>query len=63
MKMTVASVVKKLVTLGIMAGAPDIIDYDTAAPRRDDLGAKVEKEVVVTSRNASSAIPTTTKRT
>ena len=34
--------------LGIMATVNDVIDYDTAAIAASELGAKVEKEVVVT---------------
>ena len=46
--MTAAEVIKKLMVLGIMATVNDVIDYDTAAIAASELGAKVEKEVVVT---------------
>lgn len=48
LKMTAAEVIKKLMALGIMATVNDVIDYDTAAIAASELGAKVEKEVVVT---------------
>ena len=46
--MTNAEVVKKLMLLGIMASAAQIIDYDTAALVAEELGATVSKQVVVT---------------
>ncbi len=48
MKKTAAEVVKQLMILGIMAGASETIDYDTAAIVATEMGAKVTKEVVVT---------------
>ncbi len=48
MKKTAAEVVKQLMILGIMASASETIDYDTAAIVATEMGAKVEKEVVVT---------------
>ncbi len=48
LRMTNAEVVKKLMILGIMASASQIIDYDTAALVAEELGAKVSKEVIVT---------------
>jgi len=48
LRMTNAEVVKKLMLLGIMASASQIIDYDTAALVAEEFGAKVTKEVVVT---------------
>ncbi len=48
LRMTNADVVKKLMLLGIMASASQIIDYDTAALVAEELGATVSKEVVVT---------------
>ena len=48
LKMTAAEVVKKLFSLGVMATVNQVIDYDTAAIVATELGAKVEKEVVVT---------------
>ena len=48
LKVTAAEVVKRLMMLGVMANVNMIIDYDTAYLVADELGAKVEKEVVVT---------------
>ena len=48
LRMTNAEVVKKLMLLGIMASASQIIDYDTASLVAEELGATVSKEVVVT---------------
>ncbi len=48
LRMTNAEVVKKLMMLGIMASAAQIIDYDTAALVAEEFGAKVSKQVVVT---------------
>ncbi|MGN0556300.1 MAG: translation initiation factor IF-2 [Acutalibacteraceae bacterium] len=48
LKKTAAEVVKKLMSLGTMASANEIIDYDTAEIVATELGAKVTREVVVT---------------
>jgi translation initiation factor IF-2 len=48
MKKTAAEVVKKLMMDGVMASISDTIDFDTAAIVAEELGCKVEKEVVVT---------------
>ncbi len=48
LKMTAAEVIKKLFTLGQMVTVNEVLDYDTAAILAEELGAKVEKEVVVT---------------
>ena len=48
LKMTAAEVIKKLFALGQMATVNEVIDYDTAEIVATELGAKVEKEVVVT---------------
>lgn len=48
LKMTAAEVIKKLFSLGVMANVNEVIDYDTAEIVATELGAKVEKEVVVT---------------
>ena len=48
LKMTVAEVVKKLFQFGVMANANQVIDFDTAEIIATELGAKVEKEIVVT---------------
>ena len=48
MKKTGAEVVKCLMKNGVMASLSQIIDFDTAAIIAEELGCKVEKEVVVT---------------
>lgn len=48
LKMTAAEVIKKLFAFGVMANVNQTIDYDTAEIVATELGAKVEKEVVVT---------------
>ena len=48
MKKTAAEVVKKLMMLGVMASMNDTIDFDTAEIVATELGAKVNREVVVT---------------
>ncbi len=48
MKKTGAEVVKALMKNGIMASLPQMIDYDTASFIAEEMGCKVEKEVVVT---------------
>ena len=48
MKKTGAEVVKCLIKNGVMASLSDIIDFDTAAIIAEELGCKVEKEVIVT---------------
>ena len=48
LKMTAAEVIKKLFALGQMATINDVLDYDTAEIVATELGAKVQKEVVVT---------------
>ena len=48
MKKTGAEVVKCLMKNGVMASLSEIIDFDTAAIIAEELGCKVEKEVVVT---------------
>ena len=48
MKKTGAEVVKCLMKNGVMASLSQIIDYDTAAIIAEEMGCKVEKEVVVT---------------
>ncbi|MBQ9793979.1 MAG: translation initiation factor IF-2 [Clostridia bacterium] len=47
MKQTVANVVKKLMTMGVMAGINDVIDYDTAYLLADEMGIIVKKEIVL----------------
>ncbi len=48
LKMTAAEVIKKLFAMGVMASVNEMLDYDTAAIVATELGAKVEKEVVIT---------------
>lgn len=48
LRMTATEVIKKLMSLGVMAAVNEVIDYDTAEIVATELGAKVEKEVVVT---------------
>ena len=48
MKKTAAEVVKALMMNGVMAAVNETIDFDTAAIIAEEMGCKVEKEVVVT---------------
>lgn len=48
LRMTATEVIKKLMSLGVMATVNEVIDYDIAEIVATELGAKVEKEVVVT---------------
>ena len=48
MKKTGAEVVKCLIRNGVMASLSDLIDFETAAIIAEELGCKVEKEVIVT---------------
>ena len=48
MKKTGAEVVKCLMKNGIMASLSQLIDFDTAAIIAEEMGCKVEKEVVIT---------------
>ena len=47
LRMTATEVIKKLMSLGVMASVNEVIDYDTAEIVATELGAKVEKQVVV----------------
>lgn len=47
LRMTATEVIKALMKLGMMVSVNEIIDYDTAEIVATELGAKVEKEVVV----------------
>ncbi len=47
LKMTSGEVIKKLIMMGVMAGINDVIDFDTAYLVATELGAKAEKEIVV----------------
>ena len=48
LKVTVGEVVKRLMLMGMMVTVNQTVDFDTAAIVADELGAEVEKEVVVT---------------
>ena len=48
LKKTSGEVIKKLITMGVMASINQTIDYDTAYLIADEFGAKATKEVVVT---------------
>ena len=48
LKQTAANVIKKLMSLGVMANIGQVIDFDTAAIVAEEMGAKVEREVKVT---------------
>ena len=47
MKVNVAQVVKKLMSLGTMASASQVIDYDTAYLVAEEFDIRVEKEVIL----------------
>ncbi len=48
MKKTAAEVIKELMKLGMMAAVNQVIDYDTAEIVVTEMGAKIQKAVVVT---------------
>ena len=48
LKVTATDVIKKLMGLGVMASINQEIDFDTASLVAEELGAKVEKEIIVT---------------
>ena len=48
MKKTAAEVIKELMKLGMMANVNQVIDYDTAEIVVTEMGAKIQKAVVVT---------------
>ncbi len=48
LKVTVGEVVKRLMLMGMMVTVNQTVDFDTAALVAEELGAEVEKEVVVT---------------
>jgi len=48
LKVTVSEVIKRLMLLGVMASVNEVIDFDTASLVAEELGAKVEHEVIVT---------------
>ena len=47
MKKAAPEIIKKLMLLGVMASVSQMIDFDTAALVADELGAKVEHEIVL----------------
>ena len=47
LKVTATDVIKKLVPLGVMVTINETIDFETASLVAEELGAKVEKEVIV----------------
>ncbi len=48
LKVTASEVIKRLMLLGVMASVNEVIDFDTASLVAEELGAKVEHEVIVT---------------
>ncbi len=48
LKVTAPVVIKKLMSLGVMASISETVDFDTASLVADELGAKVEHEIHVT---------------
>ncbi len=48
LKATIADVMKRLMMLGVMVAQHEFIDFDTASLVAEEMGAKVEKEVIVT---------------
>lgn len=47
LRMTATEVIKKLMALGVMATVNEVIDFDTAEIVATELGAKVERQVIV----------------
>lgn len=47
LKVTASEVIKKLMGLGVMCSINETVDFDTASLVAEELGAKVEKEVIV----------------
>ncbi|MCH5187190.1 MAG: translation initiation factor IF-2 [Oscillospiraceae bacterium] len=47
MKASPAEIIKKLIVLGIMAAVTDTIDFDTASLVAEEMGAEVEREIIV----------------
>ncbi len=52
LKKTAVEVIKKLMSLGVMAAVSDMIDYDTAAIVSEEFGAIVSKEVILTAEDS-----------
>lgn len=51
MKKPATEIIKKLMLLGIMASVSQIIDFDTASLVAEELGAKVEKEIILSNED------------
>lgn len=47
MKKSATEIIKKLMILGVMASVSQLIDFDTASLVAEELGAKVEKEIIL----------------
>lgn len=47
MKKSATEIIKKLMILGVMASVSQVIDFDTASLVAEELGAKVEREIVL----------------
>ncbi|MCL2088693.1 MAG: translation initiation factor IF-2 [Oscillospiraceae bacterium] len=48
LKVAAPEVIKRLVKLGVMAAINEVIDFDTASLVAEELGARVEKEIIIT---------------
>ncbi|MDR0991931.1 MAG: translation initiation factor IF-2 [Ruminococcus sp.] len=48
LKVNVTQVIKQLIKVGVMASMNEVIDFDTASLISEELGAKVEREVILT---------------
>lgn len=47
MKKSATEIIKKLMILGVMASVSQLIDFDTASLVAEELGAKVEREIIL----------------
>ncbi len=47
MKVSPTEIIKRLIVLGVMAAVTDTIDYDTASLVAEEMGAEVEREIIV----------------
>ncbi len=52
LKKTAVDVIKKLMSLGMMASVSDMIDFDTACIVGEEFGATVNKEVIITAEES-----------
>ncbi|MDR0222123.1 MAG: translation initiation factor IF-2 [Oscillospiraceae bacterium] len=48
LKVTASEVIKRLFNLGVMCNLNQVVDFDAASIVAEELGAKVEKEIIVT---------------